>query len=119
MAVLLDLDERLCAALLGLLRAVLALSHRSGGNAARAAAGGVALALRWIVYDFLCRSPLAANEPLLGLVGFDCVVATSSVFALDFSGRGAFIHTGGLMATIVTAMFSSSSCPIGARACPR
>ena len=34
-----------------------------------AAIGIVALALGWIVYDFLCRSPLAANEPLLALVG--------------------------------------------------
>jgi len=88
MAVLLDLDERLCAALLGLLRAVVALSHRSCGDAARAVAGGadriVALALGWLVYDFLCRSPLAANEPLLALVGFGYVVATSWVFTLVF-----------------------------------
>ena len=39
-AVLLDLDERLCAALLGLLRPVAALSHRSRGHGARALAGG-------------------------------------------------------------------------------
>src|SRR5580698_9621206 len=40
MAVLLDVDERLCAALLGLLRAVVALSHRSRGHGPRAVAGG-------------------------------------------------------------------------------
>ena len=39
--------------------------------------GIVALALGWIVYDLLCRSPLANNEPLLALVGFGYVVATS------------------------------------------
>ena len=65
--------------------------------------GIVALALGWLVYDFLCRSPLAANEPLLALVGFGYVVATSWVFTLVFSGRGALIHTGALMATIMTA----------------
>jgi uncharacterized membrane protein len=65
--------------------------------------GIVALAAGWIVYDFLCRSPLAENEPLLALVGFGYVVATSYVFSLLFSGRGALIHTGALMATIMTA----------------
>ena len=68
-----------------------------------AAIGIVALALGWLVYDFLCRSPLAVNEPLLALVGFGYVVATSWVFTLVFSGRGALIHTGALMATIMTA----------------
>ncbi|HLX97539.1 MAG TPA: urate hydroxylase PuuD [Roseiarcus sp.] len=68
-----------------------------------AAIGIVGLALGWIVYDFLCRSPLAENEPLLALVGFGYVVATSFVFTLFFSGRGALIHTGALMATIMTA----------------
>jgi uncharacterized membrane protein len=65
--------------------------------------GIVALALGWIVYDLLCRSPLLSNEPLLALVGFGYVVATSYVFSLFFSGRGALIHTGALMATIMTA----------------
>ena len=65
--------------------------------------GIAALALGWIVYDLLCRSPLASNEPLLALVGFGYVVATSYVFSLIFSGRGALIHTGALMATIMTA----------------
>ncbi len=70
----------------------------------QAAAIGVAsLALGWLVYDFLCRSPLAKNEPLLGLVGFGYVVATSWFFTFVFSGRGALIHTGALMATIMTA----------------
>ena len=68
-----------------------------------AAIGIAALALGWIVYDFLCRSPLAKNEPLLALVGFGYVVATSWVFTLVFSGRGALIHTGALMATMMTA----------------
>ena len=68
-----------------------------------AAIGIVALALGWIVYDLLCRSPLGDNEPLLAVVGFGYVVATSWVFTLFFSGRGALIHTGALMATMMTA----------------
>ena len=61
-----------------------------------------ALALGWIVYDLLCRSPIGNNEPLLALVGFGYVVLTSWVFTLFFSGRGALIHTGALMATMMT-----------------
>jgi uncharacterized membrane protein len=65
--------------------------------------GIAALALGWIVYDLLCRSPLSSNDALLALVGFGYVVATSWVFSLVFSGRGALVHTGALMATIMTA----------------
>ena len=51
-----------------------------------------------------CVAPRSRpNEPLLALVGFGYVVATSYVFSLFFSGRGALIHTGALMATIMTA----------------
>ena len=65
--------------------------------------GVAALALGWIVYDLLCRSPLGSHEELLAVVGFGYVVATSWVFTQFFSGRGALIHTGALMATIMTA----------------
>ena len=65
--------------------------------------GVVALALGWIVYDLLCKSPLAKNDALLALVGFGYVVLTSYVFTLLFSGRGALIHTGALMATMMSA----------------
>ena len=64
--------------------------------------GIAALALGWIVYDLLCRSPLGANEPMLAVVGFGYVVLTSWVFTQFFSGRGALIHTGALMATMMT-----------------
>ena len=62
-----------------------------------------ALALGWLVYDLLCRSPLAKNDALLGMAGFGYVVLVSYAFTLVFSGRGALIHTGALMATIMTA----------------
>ena len=68
-----------------------------------AIAGIVALALGWIVYDLLCKSPIAKSDCLLALVGFGYVVLTSYVFTLIFSGRGALIHTGALMATMMTA----------------
>ncbi len=62
-----------------------------------------ALALGWLVYDLLCKSPLANNDALLALAGFGYVVLTSYAFTLLFSGRGALIHTGALMATMMTA----------------
>jgi len=68
-----------------------------------AAIGVSALALGWLVYDLLCRSPLAKNDALLALAGFGYVVLTSYAFTLVFSGRGALIHTGALMATMMTA----------------
>jgi uncharacterized membrane protein len=65
----------------------------------QAAAIGVAsLALGWIVYDLLCKSPLGKHDALLALVGFGYVVLASFAYSLVFSGRGALIHTGALMA---------------------
>ncbi|WP_439496684.1 urate hydroxylase PuuD [Bosea sp. (in: a-proteobacteria)] len=78
--------------------AVMQLSPLAAG-----AIGIVALALGWLFYDFLCKSPLGRNEVVLGLLGFGYVVAASWAFAQVFSGRGALIHTGALMATIMTA----------------
>jgi uncharacterized membrane protein len=78
--------------------AVLALSPWQA-----ALAGVCALALGWLVYDQLCKSPIAKSDTLLALVGFGYVVLTSYIFTLLFSGRGALIHTGALMATIMTA----------------
>jgi uncharacterized membrane protein len=78
--------------------AVLALSPWQA-----ALAGIAALALGWIVYDLLCKSPIAKSDTALALAGFGYVVLTSYVFTFLFSGRGALIHTGALMATMMTA----------------
>jgi uncharacterized membrane protein len=60
------------------------------------------LALGWVAYDQICKSPLAKNDVTLGLVGFGYVVLTSYIYSLLFSPRGALIHTGALMATMMT-----------------
>ena len=78
--------------------AVMALSPLAAG-----AIGIAALAGGWLFYDLLCRSPLGRNDVVLGLLGFGYVVAASFAFASVFSGRGALIHTGALMATIMSA----------------
>ncbi|MBR0795293.1 urate hydroxylase PuuD [Bradyrhizobium jicamae] len=58
-----------------------------------------ALAVGWLIYDRLCKSPLGNNETLLGLIGLAVIVAASYGFTLVFSGRGTLIHVGALMAT--------------------
>ena len=65
--------------------------------------GVASLALGWIVYDLICKSPLAKNDATLLAGVFVYVVATSYVYTLVFSPRGALIHTGALMATMMTA----------------
>ncbi len=65
--------------------------------------GIVSLILGWVVYDLICKSPLANNDVTLGAAGFGYVVLTSYVYSLLFSPRGALIHTGALMATMMTA----------------
>ncbi len=70
----------------------------------QAAVIGVAsLALGWVVYDLICKSPLARNDATLLAGVFVYVVATAYVYTLVFSPRGALIHTGALMATMMTA----------------
>ena len=78
--------------------AVMALTPLGAG-----AIGIGALAGGWLFYDLLCRSPLAKSDAVLGLAGFAYVIFASWLFANVFSGRGALLHTGALMATIMTA----------------
>jgi uncharacterized membrane protein len=60
------------------------------------------LALGWIVYDQLCKSPLGQNDVALAAVVFAFVILAAFGFQHVFSGRGALNHTGALMATMMT-----------------
>lgn len=60
------------------------------------------LVLGWVVYNFLVSSKLADSPVLLATVGFAFIMAMAYFFQMMFSGRGALIHTGALMATIMT-----------------
>jgi uncharacterized membrane protein len=66
-----------------------------------AAIGIGSLLLGWFVYDGLVRSPLAENEVALAGVGFAFIVLTAFFYQQMFSGRGALIHTGALMGTMM------------------
>lgn len=65
--------------------------------------GVAGLALGWVVYDRICKSPLGRNDSVLLGIVFVYVVAASFVFSQLFSGRGAMLHTGAMIATIMTA----------------
>nr|WP_281354593.1 urate hydroxylase PuuD [Pseudomonas akapageensis] len=55
----------------------------------------------WFIYDFLCDSPLGKRPALLGLVLFVLVIAACFGFSQVFSGRGAYLHTGAIIGTIM------------------
>ena len=69
---------------------------------AAAAIGIASLVIGWIIYDQLVKSALAKNEIALAAVGFAFIMAAAWFFQQMFSGRGALIHTGALMATIMS-----------------
>ncbi|MCG5235845.1 urate hydroxylase PuuD [Xanthobacter oligotrophicus] len=60
------------------------------------------LALGWVAYDQLCRSRLGNNPMAVGVIVFVGVVLAAYLFQQVFSARAAFIHTGALMATIMS-----------------
>jgi uncharacterized membrane protein len=61
------------------------------------------LALGWIAYDGLCRSPLGRSEAVLAAVGFAFLVALAFLFSRIFSARGAYMQMGALIGTIMAA----------------
>ncbi|PWT72727.1 MAG: hypothetical protein C5B46_06385 [Proteobacteria bacterium] len=65
--------------------------------------GLASLAVAWIVYDLLCKSPLGANERALGIVLALLCAAAAYGLCHVFSGRGAYIHFGAMLGTIMVA----------------
>jgi uncharacterized membrane protein len=61
------------------------------------------LAVGWILYDLLCKSPLGKNT--WGLMAFLYVVLIAMAWGYTqiFSGRAAFLHLGAFTATIMSA----------------
>ena len=61
------------------------------------------LALGWVVYDLLCRSPLGKRELALGAVIFLFLLASSWVLGHLLSGRAAYLHVGAMIGTMMVA----------------
>lgn len=74
-------------------------STLSGGEGIAIGVGS--LIAGWFIYDFLCDSPLGKRPALLGLVLFVLVIAACYGFSQVFSGRGAYLHTGAIIGTIM------------------
>jgi len=56
-----------------------------------------------VVYEALCRSPLGRNDVLLSLILFIILALTAWGLTKVFSGRGAFIHYGAILGTLMAA----------------
>ena len=60
-----------------------------------------ALVAGWFIYDLLCESPLGKTPMLLGAVLFVLLVGATYGLSQVFSGRGAYIHVGAIIGTIM------------------
>lgn len=65
--------------------------------------GLAALALGWLVYDLLCRSPLGQNNAMLGLFWFVCLLFAANLLNSLFNPRAAYIHVGAMIGTVMVA----------------
>lgn len=61
------------------------------------------LVLAWILYDLLCKSSLIKKPLLFSIIGFAIASGFAYFYAHIFSGRGAFIHFGAMLGTIMAA----------------
>jgi uncharacterized membrane protein len=61
------------------------------------------LVIVWIAYDLLMLSPLGRNEKAFALVAYSSIVAIAYGLTNVFSGRGAYIHVGAMLGTIMAA----------------
>lgn len=57
----------------------------------------------WVVYDLLCKTRLGSNDKLFGAVLLVLVAALAWGLCQLFSGRGAYIHFGVVLGTIMVA----------------
>ncbi len=70
---------------------------------AAVAISAASLAVGWLAYDALCRSPLGDRPTAMMLVLFAVIVVMALFYTQVFSGRAALLHLGALTATIMTA----------------
>jgi uncharacterized membrane protein len=71
--------------------------------AAAIAIGLAALALGWLVYDLLCRSPVGSSNLALGAFWFVCLLFAANLLDSLFSARAAYMHVGAIIGTVMVA----------------
>lgn len=64
---------------------------------------GGSLAIGWLIYDGLCKSPLGQRPTVLMLLLFAALVVMGWGYDQVFTGRAALLHLGAFTATIMTA----------------
>tara|TARA_B100000315_G_scaffold242995_2_gene265876 strand:+ start:1432 stop:2637 length:1206 start_codon:yes stop_codon:yes gene_type:complete len=57
----------------------------------------------WVVYDQLCKSPIGKNAIALSAIVFVMILLAAYGFTHVYSGRGAFVHVGAMVGTIMVA----------------
>ncbi|MGI9238419.1 MAG: urate hydroxylase PuuD [Woeseiaceae bacterium] len=57
----------------------------------------------WLVYDLACKSPLAGDDRVFGIVLFVLVTLLAWSLCQLYGGRGAYIHFGAVLGTIMVA----------------
>ncbi len=57
----------------------------------------------WIIYDQVCKSPLGKNDIALSVIVFAMILLAAYGFTHVYSGRGAFVHVGAMIGTIMVA----------------
>jgi len=63
--------------------------------------GLMSLALGWLVYDGLCRSPVGASNLALGLFWFACLLFAAVLLDSLFNARAAYLHVGAIIGTVM------------------
>jgi len=61
----------------------------------------VSLVAGWLIYDRLCKSAIGASASVLAVAVFALIVAAAWFYGHVFSGRGALIHVGAFIGTIM------------------
>lgn len=67
------------------------------------AIGLASLALGWLVYDGLCRSPVGSNNLALGAFWFGCLLFAAILLDGLFTARAAYLHIGAIVGTAMVA----------------
>jgi uncharacterized membrane protein len=67
------------------------------------AIGLAALALGWLVYDGLCRSPVGSSNPALGAFWFAILLLAAIMLDELFNSRAAYLHIGAIIGTVMVA----------------
>lgn len=65
--------------------------------------GAAFIAGGWLVYDGLCKSPIGQNSRIFGAIWFLFLTACAYALTQLFNDRGAFIHVGAMIGTVMVA----------------